>query len=88
MTIEIYDYYVLFPNHQEGLRLHRKLKDIGIKCTISPTPREASSFCGMSLLVSEDNVRKVEEILAENNGIKTEGIAKIKRRTTLWNKTC
>lgn len=88
MTAEIYDYYVLFPNHQEGLRLYRKLKDAGIKCTISPTPREASSFCGISLLVSEKNVEKVNRVLAENNYIKTEDIVKIKRKPAIWNKTC
>jgi len=88
VTIEIYDYYVLFPNHQEGLRLHRILKTAGIKCAISPTPREASSFCGMSLLISEENVEKVKEVLAVNDSIKIEGIAKIKRKATIWNKTC
>ena len=88
MTAEIYDYYVLFPNHQEGLRLYRKLKETGIKCSISPTPREASNFCGISLLVSEENVGKVKKVLANNSDIKTEDIVKIKRRTTIWNKTC
>lgn len=84
---EIYDYYVLFPNHQEGLRLHRKLKDAGVKCTISPTPREASSFCGMSLLVREENVAKVSQVIEESD-IKTEGIVRIERKTSIWNKTC
>jgi len=88
MTKNIYDYYVLFPNHQEGLRLHRELKAAGIKCTISPTPREASNFCGISLLVSEDNVEKVGKVLRENSDIKTEDIVKVKRKTTVWNKTC
>ncbi len=87
MTVEVYNYYVLFPNHQEGLRLHRKLKETGIKCTISPTPREASSFCGISLLVSEENVGKVKGVLEKHGDIKTEGIAKIKQGTTVWNKT-
>ncbi|MEL7564108.1 MAG: DUF3343 domain-containing protein [Dehalobacterium sp.] len=84
---ETYDYYVLFPNHQEGLRLHRRLKDAGVKCTISPTPREASSFCGMSLLVNEEDVAKITQVIKESD-IKTEGIVQIKRRTAIWNKTC
>jgi Protein of unknown function (DUF3343). len=84
---EIYDYYVLFPNHQEGLRLHRKLREAQVKCSISPTPREASSFCGISLLVSEENVAQVEKVLAGSN-IKTEGIVRIQRKTAVWNKTC
>jgi len=88
MTKKIHDYYVLFPNHQEGLRLHRKLKAAGIKCTISPTPREASNFCGISLLISDENVQKVEKVLRKNDDFKIEGIVKIERRTTIWNKTC
>jgi hypothetical protein len=88
VTTAVYDYYVLFPNHQEGLRLYRKLKENSIKCSISPTPREASSFCGMSLLVSAENVGAVKKVLAGDNSIQTEGIVKIKRRTALWNKTC
>ncbi len=84
---EIYDYYVLFPNHQEGLRLHRKLKEAQVKCDISPTPREASNFCGISLRVSEENVTRVKEIIAESDII-TKGIVRIQRKPSVWNKTC
>lgn len=84
---DIYDYYVLFPNHQEGLRLHRKLKEAQVKCSISPTPREASSFCGISLMVSEENVDKVKEVIVESD-IKTEGVVRIQRKIAVWNKTC
>jgi len=85
--MEIFDYYVLFPNHQEGLRLHRKLKEAQVKCTISPTPREASSFCGISLMVSEENVAAVQKVIAESD-IKIEGLVRLQRKTAVWNKTC
>lgn len=75
---EIYDYYILFPNHHEGLLLKRELKNAGVSCTISPTPRSASSFCGMSLLVTEEYLTAAKRII-ENCRIKTDGIARIPR---------
>lgn len=47
-------YYVLFPNHENGMKLYRKLKEEGIRAQISPTPRAASKCCGISLLVREE----------------------------------
>ena len=35
-------HYVLFPNHDNGMRLYGILKEAGIKTTIAPTPRVAS----------------------------------------------
>lgn len=34
-------HYVLFPNHDNGMRLYGILKEAGIKATIAPTPRVA-----------------------------------------------
>ena len=48
-------HYVLFPNHDNGMRLYGILKEAGIKTTIAPTPRVASKCCGISLLVREDD---------------------------------
>lgn len=45
-------HYVLFPNHDNGMRLYGILKEAGIKATIAPTPRAASKCCGISLLVN------------------------------------
>ena len=39
-------HYVLFPNHDNGMRLYGILKEAGIKTTIAPTPRVASKCCG------------------------------------------
>jgi hypothetical protein len=87
LTTKHFNFYILFPNHQEGLHLHRKLKEANVKCTISPTPREASSFCGMSLLIEEENLDMAAKIIKENN-IKTEGIVKLEKKPSIWNKTC
>ena len=35
-------YYILFKNHDNGMRLYNSLKSKNIKCTIAPTPRVAS----------------------------------------------
>lgn len=85
--LEIYDYYVLFPNHQEGLRAHKEFKTAGIKCTIAPTPREASTSCGISLLVSEEYIEYARQIIEKGN-IKTNGIAQILRKNTRGYKSC
>ena len=38
-------HYVLFPNHDNGMRLYKELKALGVRAVISPTPRTASK-CG------------------------------------------
>lgn len=73
-----YLYYVLFPNHHEGLKAHKLMKQAGLKCQISPTPRQASTSCGISLLIAEEIVATTEELMKKNL-IKTEGIARIIR---------
>lgn len=88
MTAEAYDYYILFPNHYEGLRLHQEMRDRGLKCTITPTPRSISSCCGISLLVEQSMVEAAREVIA-SCGVQTEGIAKVPRsRPAVWNKFC
>ncbi len=75
---ESYDFYILFPNHHEGLRLHQELKAAGVKCSIAPTPRSASSFCGMSLRLAETELPAARQVIASSNA-KIEGIARIQR---------
>ncbi|MFW0966496.1 MAG: DUF3343 domain-containing protein [Thermacetogeniaceae bacterium] len=75
----VFDYYILFPNHHEGLHLHKELKKAGVKCRIAPTPREASSFCGISLLVTEENLDSAKKVI-DSCGVKIEGIARIRRK--------
>ena len=54
-------HYVLFPNHDNGMRLYGILKEAGIKTTIAPTPRVASKCCGISLLVREEDLNTIHE---------------------------
>lgn len=71
-----YRYYILFPNHNEGLRLNRELKQTGIKNTIAPTPRAASSSCGISLIVEAEDLQEVEAII-KDTGVLVEKIVKL-----------
>lgn len=75
-----YDYYILFPNHHEGLRLYRELKAAGVRCVIAPPPRSASRFCGISLLVEEDVIEPARQVI-ERCGVKIDGIARTSRKT-------
>jgi hypothetical protein len=60
-----YDWYILFPNHHEGLRLNKELKGRSIKGIIAPTPREASTSCGISLIVLETDLEIIRQVIAE-----------------------
>ncbi|MGI6413196.1 MAG: DUF3343 domain-containing protein [Syntrophomonadaceae bacterium] len=62
-----YDWYVLFPNHHEGLRLKKELDRADIRARIAPTPREASKNCGISLIVDEGDLPVIKQIIAVNN---------------------
>jgi hypothetical protein len=50
-----------------GLLLKKKLDECNIKARISPTPREASKSCGISLIVDEFDLPLIQQIIAENN---------------------
>lgn len=71
-------HYVLFPNHDNGMRLYKELKARGIRSTIAPTPRAASKCCGISLLIKEEDLEGVQLCIAEHN-IDTLGIAEIEK---------
>ena len=60
-------YYVLFNNHTEGLALYNAVKKAGMKAQISPTPRELSVCCGISLLVQEEDVERIRALAAEQD---------------------
>lgn len=57
-------YYILFKNHDNGMRLYNSLKSKNIKATIAPTPRVASKSCGISILINKDDLEKIREIAA------------------------
>lgn len=71
-------YYVLFPNHDNAMRLYREMKENGLKCTIAPTPREASKCCGISLLVKKEDLDQIRQIVKEKQ-IEILQIAEIKK---------
>lgn len=71
-------HYVLFPNHDNGMRLYQELKKLGVRATIAPTPRAASKCCGISLLVKEEDIPAIEACIAEY-GIEILKIAAIER---------
>lgn len=55
-------YYVLFNNHENGIRLKKELNNEKIKAVISPTPRKLSKCCGISLMIDEEDIDKIREI--------------------------
>lgn len=71
-------HYVLFSNHDNGMRLYQELKDKGIRCTIAPTPRAASKCCGISLLVQEEDIPTIQNCI-ETQKIEILDIAAIEK---------
>ncbi len=58
-------HYILFPNHDNGMRLHRELKARGIRAIIAPTPRSVSKCCGISLIYQEEDTEAIQECIQE-----------------------
>ena len=58
-------YYVLFDNHTDAMEMYRSIKATSRYAQISPTPRELSVCCGVSLLVKEEDVSFIEELAEE-----------------------
>lgn len=71
-------HYVLFPNHDNGMRLYQELKKQGLKVTIAPTPRSVSKCCGISLIVQEKDLDRIRACIQEHE-IEILKIAAIKR---------
>lgn len=60
-------HYVLFPNHDSGMRLKRELKALDIRAIIAPTPRAASKCCGISLMIEEADIEAVQKCVEEHD---------------------
>ncbi|WP_207750703.1 DUF3343 domain-containing protein [Anaeromonas gelatinilytica] len=80
----IFNTYVLFPSHSDGLALEKKLKEKSMKYTISPTPRNLSKCCGISIMIDPKILEDVKSIIEENKDIKISGIHTIERKTRNW----
>jgi hypothetical protein len=59
-------FYVLFPNHTEGMKLDSILRKSGIKHTIVPTPRRLSVCCGISIMYNEEDRERIIKLIEEN----------------------
>lgn len=71
-------HYVLFPNHDNGMRLYKELKKLGVRATIAPTPRVASKCCGISLMIEEKDIDTIQECIREHE-IEILNIAAVER---------
>lgn len=47
--------------------MYNAVKGAGMKAQISPTPRELSVCCGISLLVQEEDVERIRALAAEQD---------------------
>ena len=59
-------HYVMFPNHDNAMRLYRELKNLGVRATIAPTPRVLSTCCGVSLLAEEKDISAIRACVEEH----------------------
>jgi len=71
-------HYVLFPNHDNSMRLYKELKELGVRAVIAPTPRSASVCCGVSLMVEEKDLDEIQKCI-EEHGIEIVKIAAVER---------
>lgn len=71
-------HYVLFPNHDNGMRLYKELKALGVRVVIAPTPRASSKCCGISLMVEEKDIDIIKKCI-EEHGIEILRIEAIER---------
>lgn len=76
--MEKIQHYVLFPNHDNAMRLYRELKGLGVRAVIAPTPRALSTCCGVSLLIEEKDIGVIKACI-EKNGIDVLKIEAIER---------
>jgi len=70
--------YILFPNHDNAMRLYQLLKKVGVKARISPTPRSLSKCCGVSLMIDKADVATIMQIVEEEK-VEIEEIAEIEQ---------
>lgn len=69
MTDSRLRYYILFDNYEQGLALHDRLDQAGLKNRIAPAPRalEGAAACGMALLVEPEEIQAVRSLIAETD---------------------
>ena len=60
-------HYVLFPNHDNGMRLYGILKKPVSRHPSLLRRRAASKCCGISLLVREEDLEAIRKFIDENH---------------------
>lgn len=63
------NYYVLFEDSKTACSLYSEIKKQGIKCTPSPTPRQADACCGVSILYYKAEDKKIIEETSKKTGL-------------------
>ncbi len=58
-------HYILFRNHTSGMALYQGLKEKNIRTVIAPTPRSASTSCGISLMFLAEDQEVIRKYIAE-----------------------
>ena len=74
----VMQHYVLFPNHDNAMRLYKELRALGVSAKIAPTPRAASVCCGVSLLVLEEDIDRINKCVEEHS-IQIQGIFQVEK---------
>ena len=74
----VIQHYVLFPNHDNAMRLYKELRALGVSAKIAPTPRAASVCCGVSLLVLGEDIDRINKCV-EEHGIQIQGIFQVEK---------
>ena len=74
----VIQHYVLFPNHDNAMRLYKELRALGVSAKIAPTPRAASVCCGVSLLVFGEDIDRINKCV-EEHGIQIQGIFQVEK---------
>ena len=65
--------FILFNKASDGMEVYNRLLEEGFSITIAPSPREASSCCGISVLLKNpDEVEDAKNLLTEE-GFKVMG---------------
>ncbi len=71
--------YVLFDGYTDALALYQAARGVGIGARVSPTPRQARSECGSSLLIDCADRARLEE-LACAQGLAFQRIVELERQ--------
>jgi hypothetical protein len=83
------EYYVIFPNVENGMKLNELLKAAKIPATIAPTPREATKCCGISLLIkNKDYIPAVKKCVEDNNIEILDIFETVNKKDPMRNKFC